>query len=137
MVRASILVAVTLSSATAAADRWTTSCEAGMENARLVYQGSVEDTARQDFAAWQWSRGKDAVRLHYSWRRYDYHLAVASTLEKDHAWRARWDHGEWWFERVDRGHLASIRASGSDAIRDRSQLLRAVQPALDACLKKR
>jgi hypothetical protein len=107
-----------------------------MEDARLMYQGSVQDTARQDFAEWTWSSGKDAVRLHYSWRRYDYQIAVESTAEKDHVWRARWAHGQWLFERVDHGRLASIHASGSDAIRDRSALLHAFQPALDACLTK-
>jgi hypothetical protein len=135
-VRVSIFVAFTLWSASAAAERWTTACEARMEDARLTYQGSVQDTPRQDFAEWKWSSGKDAVRLHYSWRRYDYQIAVASTAEKDHAWHARLAHGQWSFERVDNGRLASIRASGSDAIRDRNELLRAFQPALDACLKK-
>ena len=134
MLRASLAITLVLPAATAVADRRTSACEQRLEDARLAYQATVADTARWDFAEWRWATGHDSVRLHYAWRDYRYELAVTATTEPQHPWRARWLRGDWWLERVDHGHLASIRASGTGAMTDRAALVRAFEPALDACL---
>src|SRR5579863_3615431 len=130
MVRATVLIAVSLASARAMADTWATACRDHIEQAWDVYMNEVgkTDFARWDFASRSLSSDKRAVRLHTSWRNFDYSLAVTLTSASDRAWHARWVHGEWWFERVAHGRLASIHAAGVDGIRDRAQFAQAFQP---------
>src|SRR5579871_6384762 len=106
-----LALGVVAAPAAAAADDWVAACDERMHDAKLVYQSSVDDFPRWDFAEWQWATSTSAVQLHYTWRDYDYRVAVSATSEPRHAWRARWVRGAWWLERVDHGRLASVRAA--------------------------
>lgn len=136
MLRVGIIIAIVACCRVAAAAPWVASCDDRLHDAHLAYQGAIEDDfPRWDFGQWDWKSDKTGVHLHYYWREFDYQLDVTATARVAHPWRARWVRRDWLLERVKGGRVASVRASGAGALRDRDAFLAAFRPALEACLR--